>query len=152
MTKKRKPGRKTKLTPEVEETILRHLRMGGYRNHAAMAAGIGVSTFEDWMMRGADGEQPFADFRVKVDKALAEDGLRNQSIITRAAVSRVAGDWRAAAYSLEKKFPKDYGHAAIVAAASVSLQPGGGADARSEVTFYLPTNGRRPEDDEAGKP
>lgn len=145
---RRKPGRRTKLTPAVEETILRHLRTGGYRSHAAMAAGIGSSTFDEWMQRGADGERPYADFYTKVQKAQAESALRNQSIITRAAV---AGDWRAAAYSLERHFPKEYGRASMVAA--VSLQPGG-ADARpgmTQVQFYLPDNGRRPQDDEDGE-
>jgi hypothetical protein len=149
---KRKTGPKTKLTPEVEETILRHLRLGGYRTHAAMAAGIGERTFHEWMTRGEAGEKPFASFYTKIQKALAEDALRCQAVITRASIAPIAGDWRAACYSLERKHPKEYGHAAMVAATRVSIQPSGGSADAGEVArveFYLPINGRRPDDGDA---
>jgi len=149
-----RPGPKTKCTPEVEETIVRHIRLGGYRVHAAMAAGVSEKSFHDWMARGEAGEQPFAGFFTRVQAALAEDALRSQAVITRASMGPILGDWRAASYNLERKWPKHYGQAAMVAAAKVSMQPGVGsaADGGGEVArveFYLPTNSRRPDDGEA---
>jgi|GEM_PF-1168510 len=149
--KKRRAGPKwTKLTPEVEETILRHLRMGAFRKHAAEAAGISDFAFDDWMRRGDEGEKPFAAFVEKVRKAQAEDALRSQSIITRAQLGKIDGDWKAAAWVLERKYPKLYGQAAM-AAASVTIKSNTDEDGEStQVQFYLPDNGRRPQDEEEG--
>ena len=158
-TKPKRPRRNgprwTKLTPEVSETILRHLRTGAFRKHAAEAAGISEEALEQWMKRGAAGEKPFAEFARKVRQVLAEDAIRSQSIITRAQLQGIDGDWKAAAWSLERKHPKLYGHAAMVAAASVSVRGPGSAGATSDgdsgvttVQFYLPDNGRRPQDED----
>lgn len=151
--KKRNGPKWTKLTPEVEETILRHLRTGAFRKHAAEAAGVTEFAFDDWMRRGAEGEKPFAQFAQKVRKAQAEDAIRSQSIITRAQLGKIDGDWKAAAWTLERKYPKLYGQAAM-AAASVTIKTNNNDDGDStQVQFYLPDNGRRPqdEDDEEGE-
>lgn len=153
MKAKPKRRRPYKLTQEVEETILRHLRTGAFAKYAAEAAGIEYRTFKYWIDRGEAGEKPYKAFALKVMKARAEDAIRGQSIITRAQMGKIDGDWKAAAWALERKYPKEYGHAAMQAAAAVSVRTGGGA-AGSEnedgtsttVQFYLPDNGRRPQD------
>jgi len=154
MTRKRKL-RPYKLTPEVEEIILRHLRTGAFAKHACEAAGIDHRTFRNWLERGEEGEKPYVAFMVKVRKVRAEDAIRSQSIITRAQMSRIDGDWKAAAWALERKYPKEYGQAAMQAAAGVTVRSGGatasGNDdngASTTVQFYLPNNGRRPQDEE----
>jgi hypothetical protein len=83
----------------------------------------------------------------------AEDAMRSQSIITRAQLGHIDGDWKAAAWALERKHPKEYGQAAV--AAAVTLRGGGGPGTTDNddgsvttVQFYLPDNGRRPQDDE----
>lgn len=151
MTKARK-RRPYKLTQEVEETILRHLRAGAFQKHACEAAGIEYRTMKTWLERAEDGEKPYAAFAIKVRKALAEDAMRSQSFITRAQLGPIAGDWKAAAWSLERKHPKEYGQAAMQAAASVTLRGGGAATGDDDgnvttVQFYLPDNGRRPQDE-----
>lgn len=152
--KKRRNGPKwTKLTPEVEETILRHLRTGAFRKHAAEAAGVTEFAFDDWMRRGGEGEKPFAAFVEKVRRVQAEDAIRSQSIITRAQLGHIEGDWKAASWNLERKYPKLYGQAAIHAAAAVTLRGGHAATGEDNtetttVQFYLPDNSRRPQDDE----
>ena len=45
-------GRNTKLTPEVQETILAYIRAGAFEWVAAEAAGIGKSTYYRWMKLG----------------------------------------------------------------------------------------------------
>lgn len=143
-------GRRLRLSKEVQDAIVRHIRTGGIRKHAVAAAGIANRTFEVWMSRGEAGEKPYVEFYDAVRKAQAEDALRLQSVITRAAMGPHAGDWKAAAWSLEKKYPKEYGHfarnAAQILVAAGSGESGGG-DAQPKVTFYLPDNGRRPDDD-----
>lgn len=146
-----------KFNRKAVETILRHLKGGGFQKHAAEAAGIEWRTMRYWLERGDNGEKPYAAFAVEVRRLLAEDALRCQSIITRA---QLAGDWKAAAWSLERKHPREYGQAAaLAAAAAVTVRTGSGAkgddDAVTTVQFYLPDNGRRPQDavddEEAGE-
>jgi hypothetical protein len=155
MTDKRKrrgPRGPYKLKPEVEETILRHLRTGAFQVHAAEAAGIEWRTFKNWLDLGDEGVKPYAAFTIKVRQLQAEDAIRSQAVITRAQLGRIDGDWRAAAWSLERKYPKIYGLAAMHAAAAVTVRGGvaGGAtndDSVTTVQFYLPDNGRRPQDE-----
>lgn len=137
-----------KLSQEVEDTILRHLRTGAFQKHACEAAGIEYRTMKNWLDRAEAGEKPYVAFAMKVRKALAEDAIRSQSIITRAQMTGIDGDWKAAAWALERKHPREYGQAAMQAAAAVTLQPGkGNEDGVTTVQFYLPDNGRRPQDD-----
>jgi hypothetical protein len=144
-----------KMSQEVQDTILRHLRTGAFQSHAAEAAGIEWRTLKYWLDKAEAGEKPYQAFAIQVRKALAEDAIRSQSIITRAQLGAIDGDWRAAAWALERKHPKLYGLAAMHAAAAVTLRGGGAGstqgneDGSTTVQFYLPDNGRRPQDDEA---
>jgi hypothetical protein len=152
MTKARKKRVPYKLKPEVEEVILRHLRTGAFLKHACEAAGIRYRTLRYWLDAAEEGDRRFEPFALKVLKLQAEDAIRSQSIITRAQMGRIDGDWKAAAWNLERKYPKEYGLAAI-AAASVTLRgaANSGNDSDEGVTtvqFYLPDNGRRPQDEE----
>lgn len=134
-------------TAEVHATICRHLRVGGFFVHAAEAAGVSADAAKEWVAKGLAGDKRYESFALEVRKLRAEDSLRLQSIVTRAAV---AGDWKAATWSLERKYPKQYGQAAA-AAAAVTLSSGSGAadddGKRTTVQFYLPSNGRRPDED-----
>lgn len=154
---KRGRGPIRKLTKEVEEIILRHLRAGAYFSHACEAAGIRARTVAYWLEWGEEGKKPYAAFADKVMQLRAEDAIRSQSIITRAQLGPITGDWKAAAWSLERKHPKVYG-AAAAAAAAVSVRTGGGAgsdgtsnDSVTTVQFYLPDNGRRPPELDGGE-
>jgi hypothetical protein len=98
-------SRKTKLTPEAQEKILRHLRIGAYVETAAAAAGISRDTFYDWLKRGANGKAPYAEFSAAVDQALAESEARDLATILAASKTQ----WQAAAWRLERRFPDRYG-------------------------------------------
>jgi hypothetical protein len=150
MTKRRERG-PYKLTKEVEETILRHLKTGAFQKHACEAAGIEYRTMKVWLDRADEGERRYLEFAIAVRKVQAEDAIRSQSIITRAQLGRIDGDWKAAAWALERKYPKEYGQ--VQAGASVTLRGGAASggndeDGSTTVQFYLPDNGRRPQDDE----
>lgn len=157
MASKRGRGQPTKLTKEVQERIVGQIRIGGYLRYAVESGGIGFTTFQNWMERGrkyeagegAERDRPYFDFATAVRKAQAEDALRMQSVITRAALG---GDWHAASWALEKKYPLEYGSraqggAAITIRGGGSSGGGAGADdAVARVEFYLPDNGRRPDE------
>ncbi len=68
MTRGRRPG----ITPEVTAAVLAAVRVGAPLEVAAQAAGVSRSTFWDWMRKGDDGKQPYADFSESVRRTEAE--------------------------------------------------------------------------------
>lgn len=96
---------KTKLTPELQEKILLHLRVGAYVETAAACAGIHKDTFYEWLKKGARGQQPYAAFADAVNKAVAESESRDLATILKASTKY----WVAAAWRLERRFPEKYG-------------------------------------------
>lgn len=104
----RKIGRPTKFTPEVRERILIAIRAGNYIDTAAQSAGISKDTFYSWMTKGETPGAPkeYSDFTDAVKKARAEAEVNAVAIIQQAANR---GNWRAAAWYLEKSFPDRYG-------------------------------------------
>jgi hypothetical protein len=138
-----------KLTQEVHETIVRHLKAGAFAKHACTAAGIDEDTFGIWMKRAAAGDKRYTAFAADVRRVQAEDAIRSQSVVTRAQLTKIDGDWKAAAWNLERKYPKLYGAAAAAAQVGVTIEPANdGSDehngTRTRVEFYIPSNGRRP--------
>ena len=96
---------KSKLTPELQDKILLHLRVGAYVETAAACAGIHKDTFYEWMKKGARGLAPYRAFADSVHKAVAESESRDLATILKAAQSQ----WQAAAWRLERRFPEKYG-------------------------------------------
>ena len=94
-------GRPSKFTVERQERILDAIRGGNYIETAALAAGVGKSTFYEWLDRYLE----FAD-AVKEARAAAE--LRYLAIVERAS----AETWQAAAWWLERSFPERWGASA----------------------------------------
>lgn len=118
-------GRPTKLTPEIQKTIMDALRRGSYMETAAAYAGISKNTLYDWLRRGArekqrlannsrarmlKDERPFVEFSDAIKKAQAEAELRDLEIIRKAAEE---GEWQASAWRLERKFPDKFGRRVI---------------------------------------
>jgi transposase len=91
-------GRPSKFTVERQEQILEAIRGGNYLETAARAAGVGKSTFYEWLER-------FPDFADAVESARAEAEARNVAIIEKAAQA----SWQAAAWWLERSFPYRWG-------------------------------------------
>lgn len=103
-------GRKSVFTDEVADRILQMLRAGNYVDVACSAAGVGRSTFYDWQERGDPegtdpADQPFREFRERVDKARAEGEARNVALVAKAATR----SWQAAAWLLERQYPDRWG-------------------------------------------
>lgn len=93
------------LDPELAQRIVTYIKAGSYIETAAAAAGVNKSTLHRWLKRGAEGEEPFAEFSDAVEAALAEAELRDLARIDRAADTQ----WQAAAWKLERRNPKLWG-------------------------------------------
>jgi transposase len=101
---------KSKLTAKLQQEIVDAIRVGSTREAACANAGINSRTLRIWMQRAKAGEQPYQRFAEAVELA---DGESQQSLlleIRRAA----AGDWKAAAWLLERMYPKKFGYKAQV--------------------------------------
>ena len=117
-------GRPTKLTMQVHSAILASIRGGAFASTAAAAAGISEATFHRWMRRGRQAiervdnggelpeeEIPYKVFHLDVVAAEAEVEVAAASALWTAAR---AGDWRAASWLLERRFPAHWGARAQV--------------------------------------
>lgn len=99
-------GSKTKLTPAIHSQIVSYIAAGAYVKHAAESAGISHHAASLWLSKGKTGEEPYAAFYRDVQAAKAKDAVRDVQIISKAGVD---GDWKAAAWKLERKHPKLFG-------------------------------------------
>lgn len=117
----RSVGRPTKINDETIEKITRAIKAGNYIETAAAYAGIVKSTLYDWLKRGEreqqrvaqtpratvrKSEEAFVKFSNAVKEALAESEMRDVLVISKAAEE---GQWQAAAWRLERKFPDRWG-------------------------------------------
>lgn len=130
-------ARPTKLTPETIKAVVVPIRAGNYLETAAAFAGVSKRTLHGWMKDArtiyaelekgtkklsklSAKDKLLVEFLHAVEVALAESEVRDLSTIGNAAtgaqtiedgkvVSQKPGDWRAAAWRLERKFPKKFG-------------------------------------------
>lgn len=67
--KRRGRGQPTKLTPQVQRTFVKIIRLSGFYSDACDAVGINPQTFQNWRAWGEAGQQPYFDFFVALKKA-----------------------------------------------------------------------------------
>ena len=98
-------GRKTKLSPDLQKRLLDAIAAGNYIHTACAAVGIGESTYFKWLERGRAGESPYREFIEALTRA------EQQAIVSLVKIvrSHAIGDWRAAAFLLERRQKKDWG-------------------------------------------
>lgn len=114
-------GRPTKLTKELQARIERAVASGNYIETAAQLNGVHKSTLYRWLKRGNEErerlernpdaepdpqEAPYVEFCDVIQRALAHSEAADVAVIGQAAR---AGQWQAAAWRLERKFPQRYG-------------------------------------------
>ncbi len=100
------PGRPTKLTPAVQERLIQALAIGNHRKVAADYAGVDEKTVRRWMARGIEEPNgPCGALRDAVRQAESKAQIMAQGCITQAARN---GDWRAAAWFLERRVPERF--------------------------------------------
>ena len=100
-------GRPTDLTPELKARILQVIRQGNYRSVACRHVGIPEARFSLWMKAGKeDPDSVYGQFRKDVLEVEALAETEALGFIARAAR---AGDWKASAWWLARKFPERWG-------------------------------------------
>lgn len=118
-------ARPTKLTPDVQARIEQALRIGSTYELAAQYGGIGYDCFNEYRKRGKAEldrvqenpkasiraeELPFVQFYEATQKAESEGAMGWLAKIEKAAND---GNWQAAAWKLERRYPKDYGRTVV---------------------------------------
>jgi hypothetical protein len=100
---KRRPGRPSKLTPDVVALILNAIRCGAPNKVACAAAGIRAETMCVWLRKAEELGKPkeYAQFAQSLARARQEGIAARLGIIHKAAKI----DWRAAAWLLERDMP-----------------------------------------------
>jgi hypothetical protein len=96
-------GRKTKYTPETVDKLTQAIRLGATYKLACDYAGIDVSTFHDWV-----NTKP--EFSAAIKDAEGKGALGWLAKIEQAASD---GNWQAAAWKLERRYPQMYGKQAL---------------------------------------
>jgi transposase len=96
-------ARKTKLTPDTIQRITQAIAMGATYELASKYGGIHESTFYEWM----NTKNEFSD---AVKKAEGQAAVGWLAKIEKAANE---GEWQAAAWKLERRYPQSYGRKAI---------------------------------------
>jgi hypothetical protein len=103
-----------KYTPAVHRELIACLKLGMYKDHAAAAAGISRDTFREWITRGERGESAYV--QLVADMQIAQGaGVRMLIAAIADAASgerkrkgKYRGDWKAAAWLLERMHPLIY--------------------------------------------
>lgn len=109
---------KLKLTPELNEQMVKYIEAGNYVKIACQMVGIGKTTHYNWMERGKKAseleekgkkipksEKIYRDYRDTIKKAEAKAIIRNVLVIQKASKD----SWQAAAWWLERAHYKDWG-------------------------------------------
>ncbi len=102
---RRRPGRPSKLTPQVVAMVLAAIRCGASNRIACEGAGVGKSTLYQWLelARERPGSE-YAEFADQLTRARQEGRISRLAIIQKAAKM----DWRAAAWLLERDMPDEF--------------------------------------------
>ena len=124
----RRTGRPPKINdPALRTRILDALRVGATYVHACAYGGIAYNTFNEWMKRGeAARSGAFLDFYEDVKKAEGDAVAKWLGVIDKAALD---GQWQAAAWKLERRYPETYGRRIIQT--EVSGRDGGPVEIRA---------------------
>jgi len=102
-----KKGRKPKLTPELQQEIVKAIRLGNYIEVSAACAGICKQTLYNWLRRGERAKSgKYRQFLDAVQRAVAEAEVVNVGQVSRAATQ---GDWKAATWRLERQHRDRWG-------------------------------------------
>lgn len=106
-------GTAPKLTEQLIEKMTSTIRAGAYVETAAALCGISKDTFYRWLRQAEIDDTCTLAVKLSdaVKKAMAEAELRDLATIDKAAQS---GEWTAAAWRLERKFPHKWGRQAKV--------------------------------------
>jgi len=99
-------GRRTKLTEERIEKIIRFIKIGTPIKEACIAVGISEQTYYNWKNRGETAKSgKYLEFFESIKKAECESIVRDLTNIEKKAQE----DWKASAWRLERRHPQLFG-------------------------------------------
>jgi transposase len=104
-------ARPTKYTPETAKKIYDAIRVGATYELACAYAGISYETFNQW-------RKAKAQFSEAVKEAEGGAAIKWLAQIDKAAQD---GTWQAAAWKLERRYPREYGRTVMEHAGSVEV-------------------------------
>ena len=104
-----KTGRPSKFTPEVRQKILDAIIGGATYKLAAEFAGISYDTFNTWLKKGEQKTSKDPDHELYVQFAEKVTQANAQMAVSALTSIRLAIDWQAKAWLLERRFPESYG-------------------------------------------
>lgn len=101
-------GRPSKLNPQTTEKLRKALRMGATYELACKYAGVSYQTFNEWRKLGeqATRKGAFSEF---LDAIKAAEGEAAFGWLEKIEAAADHGSWQAAAWKLERRYPKQYG-------------------------------------------
>jgi hypothetical protein len=91
--------RKTRLTPQLRDEIVRHVRDGNFIEPSARACGVSHSTLYLWLQLGRAGRKPYVDFVDLLEQAEAEAEIAVVAHVR----SAIPSTWRAGFRWLESR-------------------------------------------------
>lgn len=94
------------LNPEIRGRLCEAIRAGSTIELACKYAGCGVVTYYDAVNRAKRGEPEWAEFQAELEAAEGSGAVQLLSVIRESAM---AGTWPAAAWILERRYPRMYG-------------------------------------------
>lgn len=104
-------ARPTKLNPEVQRKIVQAISVGATYKLAAQYGGVTYNTFLNWMAKGETSKSgQLFEFFNAVKEAEGVAGVKWLAVIDKASTN---GQWQAAAWKLERRYPEDYGRTRV---------------------------------------
>jgi len=93
--------------PQTRATVIEAIKVGAPMHVAAQAAGIHERTLQRALAKGRDGDPRYAAMVEEMERAEAQAAVMALEVIRAAALS--GGQWQAAAWLLERRWPDQYG-------------------------------------------
>ncbi len=102
-------GRKTKLTPELQQRFIKALRAGNWIDTCCDYVNIHVDTYYDWMRRAEQGgkaNRAYSEFSEAVREARAAVEIES---VARIRLAGSKGNLKADIFFLERSYPERWG-------------------------------------------
>ncbi len=106
---------KTKLTPEIQEKIIKNVKKGFYVKESVATVGICKKTYYNWLQRGAkalwpeeNGEKVPKSEKIFLHSVQQANAIGELEIFSEIR-SQVKRDWHAGMEILARKYPKRWG-------------------------------------------
>jgi hypothetical protein len=117
---RKKMGRPTTFDPDKAKNVITMILAGNYIETAAAAAGVAKSTLYDWLKYGAAQKSgKYKDFSDAVYEAVAKAEAID---VTHVGTAARSGDWRAAAWRLERRNSKRWGRKEHITIGDVKME------------------------------